>query len=481
MAEKCLLCEKTNKNFTCRSCLREGNFYITNTNACNTKKKDNLKFSCKEKKFRITCAVSKEYQKRIETKILENEKYLVKKKKLIMLKDRIETLKLLLNETKNKNIKERIENEKLNEKYSRRDIISEKLRLSRAKLIDEKLMVDQKNLLNERMQDKLMYKRKHLKDMQVSHVNALIKHIFPLSSCMVYADGLQVAYADDIVSEVISAAEMELEDATRIIHVDGEWVSQDTIEEVRETEYTVVDVGMPTLKDFIKYYEWLKSYRSEPRKHESSTGLHGNAVLKIPASLVYTTQLTAGLSFYLDICLPNHVEYYDFSLFRLSRKRLNETINQLSHNIMHLCFSQKISIFQLDPNDMLRNLKLLVSTDNLGRWGCYETADFKLSESLFDSDSSAEEINDSDCDDMLEGDPEEWDKVDIPPDSELQMNNPSMPSVNAYSSVQSQQSQQSHQSRQSQQQTLSLAASSASGIVSSAAASVISGLWSWKR
>ena len=58
----------------------------------------------------------------------------------------------------------------------------------------------------------------------------------------------------DVVSEVISAAELELEEATRIIHVDGRWVSQD----IEQTEHTIVDVGMPAATDFIKYYQWCK-------------------------------------------------------------------------------------------------------------------------------------------------------------------------------------------------------------------------------
>ena len=55
-----------------------------------------------------------------------------------------------------------------------------------------------------------------------------------------------------MVSEVISAAELELEEATRIIHVDGHWISQD----FEETEHTIIEVGMPASGDFMKYYEW---------------------------------------------------------------------------------------------------------------------------------------------------------------------------------------------------------------------------------
>ena len=84
-----------------------------------------------------------------------------------------------------------------------------------------------------------------------------------------------------------------------------------------------------------------------------------------------------------------------------------------------------------------------------------------MTDSLFDSDSSAEEINDSDCDDPVSIDQEEWDKLlDMPPDhSEIQ-------SITPMSSLES-----------ARERSLS---SSATDLVSSAAASVIS-LWSWKR
>ena len=60
----------------------------------------------------------------------------------------------------------------------------------------------------------------------------------------------------EVVSEGTSSPELELEDATRTVHVGGKWISQS----VEQTEHTIIDVGMPASGDFMKYYEWCTSF-----------------------------------------------------------------------------------------------------------------------------------------------------------------------------------------------------------------------------
>lgn len=52
----------------------------------------------------------------------------------------------------------------------------------------------------------------------------------------------------------MSTAVSELEEATRTIHVEGKWISMNT----DEKELTIVDAGMPTSGDFIKYFVWCE-------------------------------------------------------------------------------------------------------------------------------------------------------------------------------------------------------------------------------
>ena len=42
---------------------------------------------------------------------------------------------------------------------------------------------------------------------------------------------------------------------------------------------------------------------------ESQSGLHGNRILSIPASLKYAGQLTDGLAFFLGVNLPHKIDY----------------------------------------------------------------------------------------------------------------------------------------------------------------------------
>ena len=100
----------------------------------------------------------------------------------------------------------------------------------------------------------------------------------------------------------------------------------------------------------------------------------------------------------------------------------------------------------------------------------FETIEFEPNECPFDSDSSAEELNfdtDTDTEDGVGG-TEEWDRLpDIPTDSLYQLHRDHSISP-------------SFEENNSHDRTTSLS-SSASGLVTSAAASVASALWSWKR
>ena len=98
------------------------------------------------------------------------------------------------------------------------------------------------------------------------------------------------------------------------------------------------------------------------------------------------------------------------------------------------------------------------------RFGWFDTFKFEVGECPFDSDSSAEELNYESDEDSYSGEKEEeWDRLmDLPNDPRyVQCDSSTMISLD-----------------QSEARSLS---SSASGLVTSAAASVASVLWPWKR
>ena len=350
------------KQFSSYLQLKAGNFR-------NSSDPSGESFAVKLERFDHACSTNDEYRFLIEERIRRDEKYWKKKNELLLLRDSVANLRKLLHERHEYVREQRNENQKSMQKLFDRKDAYKSLTPRREQLIADRKSLVRKQKTEEEQKERLLKKRHQLRKWQAYHVHTLVKFIFPISERKLYPEFGTTSLAsspsyetgqDDIVQEVISAAELELEDATRIVHVDGHWMQQD----FEDTEYAIVKVGMPALKDFMKYYEWLKSYRNEPKKHESQSGLHSNAVLTIPASLVYTTQLTAGLSSILGVNLPHHVEYYDFSIFKVSRRRLFNLVNQLSRNVMYLCFSQALPADELIPQQMLRNLQILVSPTN---------------------------------------------------------------------------------------------------------------------
>jgi len=479
--ERCHLCERTRKNFSCCKCIKTGNFTRSN-NKTNNSNNDNSNsdnvndgdsFAEKRALYDLVKGRSEEYSVRIAEVLREDDAYYVKKNRILLLRSRVDALKQVLRERREVNRDEKNENQDLLRKLFGRKDAYRSLESKRAKLLEERELLRRRMLEEGDQKARLSRRRHQLKKWQVYQCHGLVKYIFPISERKLYPEFGTTSVAaspsyetgqDDIVSEVTSAAELELEDATRHVHVDGHWMPED----FRDTEYAIVSVGMPALCDFIKYYEWLKSYRNEPKKHESKSGLHGNCVLNIPASLVYTTQLTAGLSSILGTNLPHHVEYYDFSIFKVSRRRLFNLVHKLSQNVMHLCFSQCLHLDTLNPHQMLRNLRLLTSQDNstqLGWVGSYDTHVYTMNETFIGTESSGDEDEDDEesySENLVSIDTEEWDRLlDMPSDpSEIQSD------VTAMSTISS-----------PRDQSLS---SSATDLVSSAAASVMS-YWSWKK
>ena len=112
-----------------------------------------------------------------------------------------------------------------------------------------------------------------------------------------------------------------------------------------------------------------------------------------------------------------------------------------------------------------RTMMDVIFTNNfhfLFRNGCFETYEFKFRECPFDSDSSAEELDYDSQSDTNDIEPEDWDQLtDLPDDHSIIRSESFSPTM-----------------EQSRERSNSV---SASGLMTSAAASVASALWSWKR
>ncbi|XP_066931402.1 beclin 1-associated autophagy-related key regulator-like [Clytia hemisphaerica] len=476
--EKCQLCLKKKHQFTCNVCVLTGNFSKSIRSLENYEEgggrnsylsSQQTSFNNKQKRLHIVRNVKNEFQERLDEKLEKQANYNKKVTQLIILRNRIETLKCVLQESKSQNEREKEENNKFAESLAEKQKLVKRLRLKSDKLKNDYHLQEKKIKLH-RYKTKLESKRESLKEIRISHINALVNNIFPISERTIFPTlgtsprGISKYNADigsDVVSESLSKSpEFDLEEATRTIHVEGKWISLKS----EERETTIVDAGMPNSGDFIKYFVWLKSYRSEPRSTESNIILHDNEILNVPASLIYSAQLTDGMAFFLSINLPHQIEYINFGLLQVSRKKLVRTIDRLAENVMYLCCSQGIDENQLEPNAILKNLKTMIETrpESLGRTIPFEAIEFEPNECPFDSDSSAEELNFDTDSDSADGNTEEWDRLhDLPEPAMDPHYHSTSPSFDA-----------------SRDRSLS---SSASGLVTSAAASVASALWSWKR
>ncbi|XP_002165520.2 beclin 1-associated autophagy-related key regulator isoform X1 [Hydra vulgaris] len=457
--EICNLCGRSSKRFTCQACISNGNF--TNK-SCS----DATSYAAKRKRLKVVVAVQQDSISRLNGYLINSIKEKNKRSEIVHIQNHVESLKKIISHKKILVQNDKENNEKLKNHLSEQKKQFNKLLLKIEELRKGVQFQNRKQKL-QRYKEKLEKKEGDLKSLRIFNIQCLIRDIFTLSVREVYPQfgtpprSTYVTQRDclDVVSQnMSSSAEIELEEATRTVHIGGQWISQDC----SQREHTIVGVGMPSTEDFMKYYEWLKSYRNEPRSAECQTPLHDLLVLCIPASLLYTAQLTDVIAFYLGINLPNKIDYNNFSLLQVSRFRLYETVNKLSQNILQLCFSQRIPIDDLQPDFLLSNIKLCVSSDSLGCNGYFETFEFKFRECPFDSDSSAEELDYDSQSDTNDIEPEDWDQLtDLPDDHSIVRSESFSPTMD-YSRDRS-------------------SSVSASGLMTSAAASVASALWSWKR
>ena len=438
-----------------------GNFWVSST--ADEGSTGRISYAEKRRQLHAAANAREEYLKSIDGDVKKAWERNCKQIQVFMLKKRLAMVKEILLVAKEKRDAGQEEYKQSVALKERLKSNVEQIKKKAEKLVSSSKLLEKKEKLK-RYKEKLAQKNVELKEVRRSHVDALVTFIFPISTRTVYpqfgtpprATIQRQDSCSEVVAETMSTAEVELQEATRTVHVGGEWVSN-----AEQTQHCVLEAWLPSNGDLMKYYEWLKSYRNEPRGPDSHSRIYDPVILGIPAALLYTAQLTDALSYFLAVNIPHSIDYTNFAEHQTSRRKLFLTVNNLMENVMFLCFSQLVPEENLDPCQPLSNLQHCVSMNNphLGWCDSFETYDFSVRECPFDSDDSTEELDFDAEGESVSCEQEEWDRLmDLPTDPrEIQSETPSPVS----------------------ERDRSLSAS-ASGLVTSAAASVAA-LWSWKR
>eukprot|EP00794_Sanderia_malayensis_P004665 gene4665-5274_t len=456
--EVCPLCSSTRRKFSCTNCVQKGNFIYSNN------QEDKELFIDKKSRQLLLEQGKKPLSTRIEKyHALEINKD-KKRRDIFVLKQKLEFLReniaseqhrkeFEIQELKTRRNSFKINWKKLEERKANRSTFEETIQVNIEILSRQKSQLEDVKL-------GIIAKRKR-------RIGSLLTNIFPIFSRTIYSEfgtpprttistrGL----SSDLILEASLTAETDLEEATKYTYEGGQWIQAN----LSLTEYCIVEPGLPSSGDYVKYYDWLKSHRKEVRDPDSDTDIHSHPSLGIPAALMYTAQAVHVSSLILDVNLPARMNFKDFGDPYICNKRLMDSVSKLNKNIMYLCSSQLVPQQSISPMQTIKNLEICLSKENLnlGHAEAFDVYDYSLPDIFSDSDSSIDDLrmssDDEDNDDDVMS-AEDWDSLtdlrDLPRD---------------VSFVES----------QSTEEQSSLSAS-ATGLVTSAAASVAS-LWPWKK
>lgn len=451
--EQCPLCESTRKNLFCAGCVWKGNFTHSSDNG------GGETYSEKGKRIVDLSDVIKPYfanVKSVEKKVETLSRKQVEVAESIF---RIQTLKEVIHTLEKEALLRQADLSRRKEDYERRKDDLEAYRVK----VDESLR-EMQSYKHETQALKDRYKdaKSELVRRRQKSIRCLKDEVFPITTRPVYKEfgtppGETIAtrgLSTDLVVETSCSPEMDLEEATTCTYTEGRWVQTS----LSENEYCIIGCGLPASSDYYKYFEWLKSHRKETRGPESESNVHSHPALEIPAALMYACQALKISSKILGVNLPYNISYGDFANPYIQQRKLLEAILKLNKNTMYLSFSQLIDTSFLSPLQTLQNLDICLSEKNqlLGHIGNFHTQEYRVPNVL---DLDAPDDGDYDCDD--EDDPsakEDWDSLKDLQDLARDMSFSEGESVS----------------------TEQLNSSSATGLVTSAAASMIS-FWPWKK
>ncbi|KAL3873560.1 hypothetical protein ACJMK2_036659 [Sinanodonta woodiana] len=434
--ERCPLCGKTNSPFFCKTCVSQGNFL-------HSKHTYTESFAEKQKRWEILKKLRSSLLERFQKSVAPLHKYDEKQTIMTDYRKKIMTLQGVLITVRSNLVKEKAALEKQKRenllKVSRTRKHAEKKRRISDYIEKSKIRIKQKE---EKAQDK----KELLQRKRLTFIYNLMEYIFPIEEVNPNSDS-------DSHGDTLRAL---LKDACQTAYIRGRWVYGTNDMDVK---YKIVDPVLPSNGDYSQFSVWLAN-RRESAEIQREPNPRSNA-LDIIAGLSHTAQLVSLLSYILQVHLPKRLCYSEFMSNNMTEQQYNSAVSRLNQNVLYLCFSQGVDPMSLEPKHTVQNIVILLKSPVLGRVSSFEVNE-EMMQSVEDlgcqSDDSEDDYfksfrhDDTDC-------AQDWEQVpiEIP-----EFNIPSRADVTSTTSV---------QSMAYTSQILSESTLSASGLVSSAAAS----------
>lgn len=251
---------------------------------------------------------------------------------------------------------------------------------------------------NEHLRTRSNEQLDQLKNLRRSNIDKLTKFVFPISpkTCIMHSrkasnESLQPEAINEL-AEAMSTASHDSFDAPR--------------------EYTIIAPSLPTDGNYQECVDWIKSSKEGTVANAPNAAVAAepgqiinNNAYRIAAGLTFIAQIVQALSFYLDVRLPHRVNYNDFCTMGLNERQFRKKVARLNLNVVYLCYTQNISIGNIQPARTVENLLQLLDVRNmdLGRTGPIQTSQRSI-DSIMQSftDILDDEHSDSDEDDSEE-------------------------------------------------------------------------------
>ncbi|XP_046464263.1 beclin 1-associated autophagy-related key regulator-like [Daphnia pulex] len=344
IADKCPLCRSAKKYFFCSDCIRNGDFYSSRS----VQRESSQRFV--EKKMALL-KVKGEIQELLSL----SQTALAKK-------NRIEAMQHNLRKTK-----ERIQLLKKWKEQVQKSLESSQPILNelRARKLDTQKMISLNCAAQElpqnptssltRIRQELEVDKTLLKEIIQENVKLLLKTIFPIT-----CEGLNVTGEED--SESLATVKNELDDASHVTYVRGQWIYADTGHNGR---YKIAGADLPGTGDMTAYLLCVE---------QVNKGGNEEKLRHFKVALSHVTQLCNLLAFYFGVRLPKKVAHSDFISSDLDAKIFAGRIARLHANVLYLCTSQGVAPIHLRHANPLARLSTLLDPNicDLGRSGPFE-------------------------------------------------------------------------------------------------------------
>ncbi|XP_071786705.1 beclin 1-associated autophagy-related key regulator-like [Asterias amurensis] len=375
--ERCPLCERTKKPFTCTKCVEKGDFiHSSNNNICSGNGKISAvteRFSDKLHRLQQLRKERAGIYEKVSRKLEKSVAIAAKKWEISMLKERLELVQKALEESKNMvqvdKTAHTLQSTKIRDMTTKAGIHQHKL--ERIKKYIEQISMRHTH-------DELPDREEKLSALRRINVDQLISYIFPINEIHTgeskQTDPEEEREGDE---EVVAA----LAEARKMAYVQGRWVYTENSQEVHYSLVHPSAVCLPANGEYTAYTAWVAAKENDHQASDSQLDLY-NPGKMISGALCHTAQLVSLLAFYLNVVLPKKSHFSLFCGDQLSPYEFYKAVDKLNINVLYLCFSQNVEPDCLHPHYTVRNLLTLLSPNSkhLGRSGPIEVhADLLLS------------------------------------------------------------------------------------------------------